>query len=61
MTRMSKQGERRALSPRKHKAPSQKTGSKKDRLSHGYKEHQNALGPRLDAFIGKVRSCNVSS
>lgn len=43
MTRMSKKSERRGLSPRKHKAPSPKTGPLKDNLPKGYKEHENAV------------------
>ncbi|MBS0623531.1 MAG: hypothetical protein JSS62_02805 [Verrucomicrobia bacterium] len=61
MTRMSKQSERRARSPRKHKGPSQTTGSKKDLLPLGYKHHPNALGEKATCFIGKVRNCHVSS
>lgn len=55
MTRMSKQGERRARSPRKHKAPSPKTGPKKDALALGYKEHPNALGAGAELrFVPKI-------
>lgn len=57
MTRISKQGERRNQSPRKRKAPSQKTGPKKDQLKHGFKEHANALS-ESDAkimFISKIK------
>jgi len=61
MTRMSKQSERRARSPRKHKGPSLKTGPKKDKLPLGYKEHANALGEQTTCFIAKVRNCHVSS
>lgn len=43
MTRMSKQGERRATSPRKNKKPSKKTGPLKDNLPLGYKPRKNAL------------------
>jgi hypothetical protein len=60
MTRMSKQAERRSKSPRKHKAPSVKTGSKKDNLPRGFKLHENAA-ETAGVFIGKVRSLNVSS
>jgi len=42
MVRMSKQGERRAQNPHKTKYPSKKTGSLKDNLPKGYKEHTNA-------------------
>lgn len=60
MTRLSKQGERRRQSPRKRKAPSIKTGPKKDKLSLGYKPHENAV-QHSTVFIGKVRTCHVSS
>jgi hypothetical protein len=43
MTRISKQAERRALSPRKPRLPLAKTGPKKDNLKFGYRLHQNAL------------------
>ncbi len=44
MTRMSKKGKRRALSPRKtHYKLFEKTGPKKDALPAGYREHDNAL------------------
>ena len=60
MTRMSKQGERRNKSPRKHKKPSVKTGPLKDNLPKGFKEHSNAsVGENV--FIGKVRSLNVQA
>lgn len=53
---MSKQGKKRAVSPRKHKAPSPKSGPKKDTLALGYKAHENALGEdNLTMFIGKVK------
>ncbi len=58
MTRMSKQGERRAVSPRKHKKPSVKTGSLKDNLPKGYKIHENALNEdnhQSLIFIPKTR------
>jgi len=56
MTRMSKQGERRAVSPRRPRPPSPKTGSKKDNLPSGYKAHENAVseGPALGRFIPKI-------
>ncbi len=60
MTRMSKQGERRQQSPRKHRPPSVKTGPKKDALPQGYKVHANAVADQ-GVFIGKVRSLHVSS
>lgn len=57
MTRMSKQGERRAKSHRKHRPPAMKTGPKKDKLTNGFKEHSNALEGDLAAtvFIPKIR------
>lgn len=57
MTRMSKKGERRGMSPRKHKDPSPKTGPLKDNLPKGYKEHDNAFsGEDAKAFfIPKIR------
>ena len=56
MTRTSKQAERRARSPRKHRGPSPSTGPKKDNLSKGYKEHPNAVEGELSAkmFIPKI-------
>lgn len=59
MTRMSKQGERRNRSPRKHKKPSAKTGPLKDNLPKGFKEHDNAAVAGQNVYIGKVRSLNV--
>ncbi len=58
MTRMSKQGERRAISPRRPSPPSLKTGAKKDNLKQGYKPHDNAAPSDAVAgrFIPKVRS-----
>ncbi|NGX61377.1 MAG: hypothetical protein K940chlam9_00862 [Chlamydiae bacterium] len=55
MTRQSKQGERRARSPRKHKNPSSKTGAKKDNLPAGFKSHDNAYAGEGNIFIPKVR------
>lgn len=43
MTRMSKQGKRRNMSPRRPRLGGVKTGPKKDKLEHGYKVHKNAL------------------
>ena len=58
MTRMSKQNERRAVSRRKHRAPSPKSGTKKDNLPKGFREHPNAVDGDLasSVFVGKVRS-----
>jgi hypothetical protein len=55
MTRMSKQGERRAVSRRKRKKPTPKTGPRKENLPRGFKEHENALSGRNDAFIPKIK------
>lgn len=57
MTRMSKQGERRAVSFRKTKKPQPKTGPKVDNLPKGYKEHLNAIEGNLAkmAFIPKIK------
>lgn len=55
MTRIGKKQERRNRSPRKHRAPSEKTGSKKDNLPEGFKPHENALGSQANAFIAKVK------
>ncbi len=54
MTRMSKQGERRARSPRRCRPPSPKTGSKKDALPSGYKVHNNAVPEGMALFIPKM-------
>lgn len=43
MTRMSKQGERRAVSFRKRKPKHPKTGPKKDNLEFGFRVHENAI------------------
>ncbi|MDP1836671.1 MAG: hypothetical protein Q8K75_12190 [Chlamydiales bacterium] len=59
MTRMSKQGERRHTSPRKHKrvAPAAKTGARQDKLEKGFKEHENAVAEKQapTMFVPKVR------
>jgi hypothetical protein len=56
MTRISKQGERRAKNPRKSRPPQPKTGAKKDNLPKGFKEHANALDGDLAKtfFIPKI-------
>ncbi|MFA6118967.1 MAG: hypothetical protein WCT85_06295 [Parachlamydiales bacterium] len=55
MTRISKQEERRSVSPKKRKKLiSKKTGPKKDNLKMGYKEHLNAL-ENQNAFIPKIK------
>lgn len=57
MVRISKQSERRAKSPRKHRAPAAKTGARKDNLPNGFKEHANALSGDTGAmaFIPKIK------
>lgn len=57
MVRISKQSERRNQSPRKHRAPSAKTGALKDNLPHGFKEQGNALSGDVagKAFIPKIK------
>lgn len=55
MTRIGKKAQRRAQSFRKCRANSEKTGSKKDALSLGYKLHKNAVANGLGIFIGKVK------
>lgn len=55
MTRMSKQEERRNQNPKKRKLLLvKKTGSKKDNLAKGYKEHENAING-LYAFVPKIK------
>lgn len=57
MVRISKQAERRAKFPRKHKKPSVKTGTLEDQLPKGFKEHPNAIEGDLaaTAFIPKIK------
>lgn len=57
MVRMSKQGERRAQFPRKHRKPSDKTGPLKDNLPQGFKPHSNAIEGDVAgmAFIPKIK------
>lgn len=57
MVRISKQQERRSRSPRKHQAPSAKTGPLRDNLPEGFKLHQNALSSDVaaTAFIPKIK------
>lgn len=57
MTRMSKQMERRAKSPRKRRVLLvEKTGSKKDNLPLGYKEHLNAITTSsANSFISRIK------
>ncbi|MEX1012194.1 MAG: hypothetical protein WD595_00050 [Waddliaceae bacterium] len=56
MVRISKQNQRRATSPRKPKIGAEKTGPKKDNLSKGYREHENAVPSKHSEsiFVGKV-------
>jgi hypothetical protein len=51
MTRMSKQNERRQQSPRKHQRAGVKTGPKKDKLAHGFKEHSNAVAEKSGGMM----------
>ena len=57
MVRISKQEERRMVSPRKHRYPSPKTGALKDKLPLGYKEHSNGFvnDKNTNIFIGKIK------
>jgi hypothetical protein len=57
MVRISKQAEKRSRFPRKHRKPSVKTGSQKDQLEKGFKEHANALQGDIAkmAFIPKIK------
>ncbi len=57
MVRISKQGEKRHRFPRKHRAPSLKTGTREDNLPGGFKPHENALEGDLAklVFIPKVK------
>lgn len=57
MVRISKQAQKRNKSPRKHRAPSPKTGPLKDQLPNGFKEHPNALQGECAAacFIPKIK------
>lgn len=57
MVRISKQAEKRNRFPRKHRAPSAKTGPLQDNLSKGFKEHSNALEGDLAkmVFIPKIK------
>lgn len=57
MVRISKQQERRSRSPRKHRAPSPKTGPKADNLPNGFKLHTNAIEGASAAmgFIPKIK------
>jgi hypothetical protein len=50
MTRMSKQAQRRSVSPKAPKRAGKKTGSKKDQLPQGFKEKHNALSGPLASY-----------
>lgn len=50
MTRMSKQSERRAVSPKAPKRSPGKTGAKKDNLPQGFKPRINALEGELSSY-----------
>jgi hypothetical protein len=52
MTRISKQQERRAVSRRRPKTPSPKTGPKRDQLPFGFRTHENGAALPL-RFIPK--------
>ncbi len=58
MVRISKQNQRRNVSPRRTKNPSPKTGSKKDALPEGFKRHENAVADGLGQkiFIPKIKT-----
>ena len=53
MVRISKQSERRSVSPRRPTISGEKTGSRKDNLPKGFKEHKNAISSE-HGFIPKI-------
>jgi hypothetical protein len=57
MVRISKQQEIRQRCPKRCKAPSPKTGAKKDNLSSGFKTHMNAIDGNAAqiSFIPKIK------
>lgn len=57
MTREGKQAQRRNMNPKKRRPNlSEKTGTKKDNLKKGYKEHENALSDNsINAYIAKIK------
>jgi hypothetical protein len=57
MVRRSKVARIRSVSKKRPSAPAAKSGSLKENLPLGYKEHQNALtGPAAaQAFIAKIK------
>ena len=57
MVRISKQEERRSKCPHRRRAPSPKTGPKKENLPLGYREHTNVVSDAKVAqttFIPKI-------
>ena len=62
MVRISKK-DRPKRCPRKPRYGSEKTGSLKDNLSKGYKEHENAFTgqSKQTVFIGKVKQERIMS
>ena len=54
MVRISKQNEKRAVSPKRPSRPGKKTGPKKEALAKGYKEKFNAAAEGLGVFIAKM-------
>jgi hypothetical protein len=54
MTRMSKQGERRAVSKRRPRKSFPKSGPKKDNLAHGFRAHENTAAEAALRFIPKI-------
>ena len=57
MTRISKQSRERAVSHRRPRPPSPKTGSKRDSLEFGHKVHVNAIeagDSQPNRFIPKI-------
>ncbi|MBS0620453.1 MAG: hypothetical protein JSS61_03230 [Verrucomicrobia bacterium] len=57
MVRISKQGKRRNVSPRRPQPPAKKTGAKKDQTPGGFKLHANALegASAQMSFIPKIK------
>jgi hypothetical protein len=57
MVRISKQAEKRSVSPRRTRFPSPKTGPLKDNLANGFKEHVNCYKNENNTaiFIGKFK------
>lgn len=55
MVRISKQEERRSVSPRRPTLSQDKTGPKKDKLPLGFKEHKNAVDAKSQVFIPIIK------